>query len=80
MVVGLAGGTAGVLLAGLLGVGGGLVIAAEYVAYGKVNDTINAMSGYGVEAGIAVGYGLYVGIGAGIAGALGGLLGLVNRS
>jgi len=61
-------------------IGGGLVIAAEYVAYGKVNDTINAMSGYGVEAGIAVGYGLYVGIGAGIAGALGGLLGLVNRS
>ncbi len=61
-------------------VGGALVIAAEYVAYGKVNDTINAMGGLAGEAGIAMGYGLYVGIGGGIAGAVGGLLALVNRS
>ena len=54
-------------------VGGALAIAVDAVAYGKVNDTINGLSGY------AIGYGLYLGIAAGVVGALGGAMALRAR-
>jgi hypothetical protein len=56
--------------------GGVLVVAAEFVAYGRLHDSIGL---YGSSLGFAIGYGLYVGAGAGVAAALGGLLGLAGR-
>jgi len=67
-------GTGLALLLGLGAIAGGaLVVAVDVVAYGKINDTINGLSGY------AIGFGLYVGIGGGVVGALGGLLSLRGR-
>jgi hypothetical protein len=66
-------------VAGIGAVLGGLVvIAAEAVAYGWINDQITAYTAQD-GAGFAIGYGLYVGLGAGIVGALGGLMVFLGR-
>jgi hypothetical protein len=60
-------------------VGGILVVAVEVLAYGKVNDLINAYGTYLPGYGVSIGYGLYVGLVAGIVAALGGVVALLNR-
>lgn len=60
-------------------VGGALVIAVEILAFGKLNDSINALNAYGYGTAVSLGFGLWIGIGAGVVAALGGVLSLGRR-
>jgi hypothetical protein len=57
-------------------VGGGVAVAVEFVAYGRLNDSISL---YGSNSGVSLGYGLYIGAAAGVAAAVGGLMALAGR-
>jgi hypothetical protein len=59
--------------------GGALVVAVEVLAFGKLNDAINAYSILGYSGAVSLGFGLWVGMGAGVLAALGGLMTLGRR-